>query len=184
MTVAVAPRRIAVVGSASGVGKTTLARTLASRLGARFIEFDALQHGPNWVLASDAELRAQLEPIIACDAWVIDVLAERVVGTLILDAAELVVWLDLPPWVWLPRLLVRSTRRWFSKDALWNGNRETLAGIFWEKDGLLPHAFRAYFCRRGTMAARLNGYVAHSGKRIIRLCTVAEVAAFLAAFPG
>jgi shikimate kinase len=50
-------RRVAIIASASGNGKTTVERALAERLGAPFVEFDALVHGPNWTETPDDELR-------------------------------------------------------------------------------------------------------------------------------
>src|SRR5215218_2467523 len=55
-------RRIAIIASASGNGKTTLSPALAKRLDVRFVEFDALVHGPSWSDTPDDELRARLEP--------------------------------------------------------------------------------------------------------------------------
>src|SRR6516164_7631405 len=104
-------RRIAVIGSASGNGKTTLARELARRLDVPFVELDALAHGPNWTETPDDELRAQVEPIVAGDAWVVDGTYRGKLGDLVLERADLVVWLDLPLRVWLPRLLRRTHRR-------------------------------------------------------------------------
>jgi adenylate kinase family enzyme len=64
--------KVAVIASASGNGKTTLGREIAQRLRVPFIEMDALVHGPGWVEISNDELRAQVEPIVASDGWVID----------------------------------------------------------------------------------------------------------------
>jgi shikimate kinase len=176
-------QRIAVVASASGSGKTTLGRALAAQLGARFIELDALRHGPDWTDATPEELCAKVAPLVAEERWVLDGTgtAATPLGRMVLERAQLVVWLDLPPWVWLPRLLRRSWRRWVTREALWNGNRETLYGVFLEKEGLLPHAIRKYFWHRGEMAARVHS-LSMAGHRIVRLCSVAEVAAFVTAF--
>jgi hypothetical protein len=169
-------QRVAVVASASGSGKTTLARILADRIGATFVELDALRHGPNWTTATLEEMRAKLAPLLATERWVTDgTYAE--LGALIAGHADLIVWLDLPPWVWLPRLLKRSARRLHFREELWNGNRETLRGVFLEADGVFPHALRAYFFRRHQIPARLAPY------RFVRLRSVAEVDAFVAAFP-
>ena len=45
------------------------------------------------------------------DGWVIDGNYTGKIGTLVIDAADTVVWLDLPPRVWLPRLIRRTRRR-------------------------------------------------------------------------
>ena len=168
--------RIAIVGSCSGQGKTTLARILADRLGATFVEFDSLRHGPNWTTTPDEKLREILSPIVATDSWVIDNLAERL--GVIVERVELIVWLDLPPWIWLPRLLKRSAKRVLFREELWNGNRESLRGIFLDHDGVLPWAFRSYFFRRSDLAERMSKH-AMNGIRVIRLCTVREVDQFL-----
>ena len=95
-------RRVVVIASASGNGKTTLGRELAASLDVPFVELDALVHGPGWVETPDTELRALVEPVLAEDGWVIDGSYRRKLGTLVLDAADTVVWLDLPIRVWLP----------------------------------------------------------------------------------
>jgi hypothetical protein len=170
------PRRIAVVASASGSGKTTLGRALATRLRAPFIEVDAIQHQSNWTLATPAQFRAQVEPILATESWVIDGTAPDMVGRLVVDRADLIVWLDLPPWIWLPRLVRRSARRWLLREELWNGNRESLRDIFMPPGGVIPHALRAYFFRRSRVGARLGGC------RVLRLTRRRDVDAFLASF--
>ena len=65
-------RRVAIIASASGNGKTTLGRAIAARLRVRFVELDALVHGPSWAETPDDELKAILTPILAEDGWVID----------------------------------------------------------------------------------------------------------------
>jgi adenylate kinase family enzyme len=50
-------RRVAIIASASGNGKTTLGRDVAARLGVPFVELDALVHGPNWTETPDDELQ-------------------------------------------------------------------------------------------------------------------------------
>lgn len=166
-------RRIAIIASASGNGKTTLGRALAARMGVRFVELDALVHGPNWVETPDDELRALVAPIVAEPGWVIDGSYQRKLGTLVLDAAEMIVWLDLPMHVWLPRLVRRTARRYLGREQLWNGNRETLRGVFWGKESLFGYALRSHFRRRRELPHTLAGY------RVIRLRTPAEVATFM-----
>ncbi len=176
------PRRIALISSASGNGKTTLGRELARRLEVPFVELDALVHGPGWAETSDDELRGRLAPVLAAPGWVIDGNYERKLGITVLAAADLVVWLDLPVRVWLPRLARRTWRRWRTREELWNGNRESVRAALWGWDSLFLYALRSHVRRRRTGAARLAGFP------VRRLRTVAEVDAFMAsplrALPG
>ena len=166
-------RKVTVLSSASGNGKTTVGRDLAARLDVRFVELDVLVHGPDWTETPDAELVAILEPILAADSWVIDGDYSSKVGNLVLEQADTVVWLDLPIHVWLPRLLRRTVRRIARCEELWNGNRESVRGAVWGKDALIPFALRMHRQRRRTYPARLAAYPT------VRLRTQAEVDRFL-----
>ncbi|MCG8379852.1 MAG: (d)CMP kinase, partial [Proteobacteria bacterium] len=66
-----AARRINVVGS-SGSGKSTVAKKLAARINAPYVELDALNWKPNWTESTDDELFPDLESALAGDAWVLD----------------------------------------------------------------------------------------------------------------
>ena len=161
------------IGSASGNGKTTFARELATRLEAPFHELDALVHGPDWVETPDDVLRRQVEQIVAGDAWVIDGAYRGKIGTLVLDAADTVVWLDLPLVVWLPRLVRRTFRRIRRREELWNGNRETFRSAFWGRESLVFFALRSHVRRRRDYPAAL------ADLPVIRLRTRTAVAEFL-----
>ncbi|MHB1835377.1 MAG: P-loop NTPase family protein [Solirubrobacteraceae bacterium] len=89
-------RRVWIIASASGNGKTTLGRALAQRLAVPFVGLDSLVHGPGWTEASDEELRTRIEPVIASDGWVIDGSYQRKLGDLVLDAARPVIGLRSP----------------------------------------------------------------------------------------
>jgi Shikimate kinase len=169
--------RIAIIASASGNGKTTLGRALAQRLAVPFLELDALVHGPNWTETPDAELRRRVEPVVHSDGWVIDGVYQRKLGTLVLDAADTVVWLDQPLHVWLPRLVRRTWRRLRGREALWNGNRETLRGAVGGRQSLFGYAVRMHFARRGEWPRTLARYP------VVRLRSPAEVERWLASIP-
>ena len=130
-------RKIVVIASASGNGKTTLGRQLAERLGVPFVELDELVHGPGWVETSDADLRARLVPLLAGDGWVADGAYQHKLGDFVLDHADTVVWLDLPLRIWLPRLTRRTWRRLRGREQLWNGNRESLTTALWGRESLV-----------------------------------------------
>jgi shikimate kinase len=166
-------RKVSVTASASGSGKSTMGRALAERLGVPYVELDALVHGPNWTETPDDELRRTLEPILASDGWVIDGGYRRKIGHLVFERADVVVWIDLPIRVWLPRLIRRTVRRYRRKEELWNGNRESLRDAIGGRDALIPYALRAHFSRRRCYPEDLKGL------NVARLRTQAEVDAFV-----
>jgi adenylate kinase family enzyme len=137
-------RRVAILASASCSGKTTLGRELARRLSVPFVELDALNHGSDWAQATPEELRARVEPVLAEPGWVVDGGYRSKLGDLVLENADVVVWLDLPRRIWLPRLVRRTLGRVVRRERLWNGNRETLRNGFLARDSLLRFALRTY----------------------------------------
>jgi adenylate kinase family enzyme len=171
-------KKVAVIASASSSGKTTVGRTLASRLDVPFVELDALNHGPGWTEATGEELRARVEPIVAGDAWVIDGGYRNKLGDLVLAAADTVVWLDLPRREWVPRLVRRTIRRIVRREELWSGNRETICNAFLRRDGLLQFAWRTYGVRRATYPAELARF------HVVRLRSQREVDEWLSSIPA
>jgi shikimate kinase len=166
-------RRVAVTASASGNGKTTVGRALAERLGAPFVELDALVHGPDWSEISNEELRRILEPIVAGDRWVIDGGYRNKIGDLVLARADTVVWLDLPMHVWLPRLVRRTVGRIRRDEPLWNDNKESWRSGFWGRESLLGYALRMHFDRRRRYPRELAAYP------VVRLRSQVEVDRFV-----
>jgi adenylate kinase family enzyme len=166
-------RKVAVIASASGNGKTTMGRELAGRMGVPFVELDALVHGPNWTETPDDVLAARLAPVLTAEGWVIDGTYRRKLGDRVLEAADVVLWLDLPMRVWLPRLIRRTSRRLIARQEIWNGNRESLRGAVWGRDSLFGYALRSHFARRRQWPAELSAFP------VVRLRTTAGVDAFL-----
>jgi adenylate kinase family enzyme len=166
-------RRVAIIASASGNGKTTLGRELASRLDVPFVELDAIVHGPNWTEISDDGLRDALQPLLAQDGWVVDGTYQRKIGDLVLDAADTIVWLDLPVRVWAPRLLKRTRRRIRGEERMVNDNRESWKTAFAGREALFPYALQSHFRRRRDWPAQL------AGRNVARLRTPREVERWL-----
>jgi adenylate kinase family enzyme len=168
--------RIAIIGT-SGAGKTTLGRELARRIGAPFVEVDALAHKANWVPASNDELRAGIDAAIGGrDRWVIDGTYQRRLGDFVTGRADLIVWLDLQLPLKLVRLLRRSWRRVRQREELWNGNRETWRDVFVGGDSVMVWAIRAHFRDRRAWRRRPDQH------KVLRLRTPAEVDGWLATF--
>ena len=151
------PRKIAVVGG-SGSGKTTVARRLAERHDLRYIELDALFWGPNWTGCPRDEFRTRVEDAISSDAWVADGNYMGQLGDLVLERAELVVWLDLPLRVTFPRLWRRTRQRMRDRTELWAGNRETWREVLFSRDSLFLWALRTNRQRRARYEESLARY--------------------------
>ena len=101
-------RRVLVIGS-GGAGKSTLAAEIGAALGLPVLHLDALYWRAGWVPTPEAEWRARVAELVARDAWVMD---GNYGGTLDvrLAACDAVVFLDLPRWLCLARVLRRRLR--------------------------------------------------------------------------
>ena len=96
------------IGS-GGAGKSTLAAEIGAALGLPVLHLDALYWRAGWVPTPEPEWRAQVERLVAEEAWVMD---GNYGGTLEprLAACDAVVFLDLPRWLCLARVLRRRLR--------------------------------------------------------------------------
>ena len=169
-------RRIAVKGG-SGSGKSTVAAELAQRLGVPHVELDALHWGPGWREPGLEEFRGRVEAALAgLDGWVVDGNYDGKLDGLVLDRADLVVWLDLPLRLKLGRIWRRTRRRVRGREELWNGNRESWRGAFWGRDSLFQWTLRMHVRYRREWPALL------AGRKVARLRSPSEVERFLAGF--
>ncbi|HFD39830.1 MAG TPA: AAA family ATPase [Anaerolineae bacterium] len=136
--------RIHVVGT-SGVGKTTLARRLAQRLGIPHVELDALYWGPDWTPMPG--FRERVAEALRGEAWTVDG-NYRVVRDIIWDRADTVVWLDYALPVILFRVTWRTVRRALRREELWNGNRERFREAFLSGESIIWWALSTYRRRK------------------------------------
>ena len=144
MDAAALGNRIQVVGPSCS-GKSTLAADLAERLGARFIELDALYWRPAWASPPDDEFDESLREATATERFVVAGNYSRHTIPLYWQRLDTVVWLDFPERVVFPRILTRSWRRWRNNEHLWGTNYER----FWsqlkvwdQKDSLIAYGLR------------------------------------------
>lgn len=140
------PRRIAVVGT-TGSGKTTFARDAAAIIGGAHTELDALFWEPEWTEATVEDFRSRAAVAVAAERWAIDG-NYRQVADIVWSSADTLVWLDYPMPLVMRRLFVRSLRRGWSGQQLWNGNRERLATQFFSRDSLFIWAWKTHWRRR------------------------------------
>ena len=171
------PRKIAVVGT-TGSGKTTVARRLAAHHDVPHIELDALHWGPGWTEPRTEDFRARLERAISVSGWVVDGSYHGKLGDLVLERADLVVWLDPPLSTILRRLWTRTLDRIRKGDELWGGNRETWRGAFLSRKSLFLWALKTHRARRQRYLERLARY------DMVRLRSAREAEAWLERYPA
>jgi adenylate kinase family enzyme len=170
------PRRIVVVGN-SGSGKTTAARAIAERLEITHVELDAVFHQPNWAELPPDEFRARVAERLdaAPEGWVLcgNYSAVREV---VWPRVDTVAWLDLPRATVMKRVTARTLRRVFTREELWNGNREPFSNLYaWDPT---KNIIRWAWTTHGKYSER---YAAAMGDprwahlTFVRLCHPAEV---------
>jgi adenylate kinase family enzyme len=163
--------RIAITGP-SGSGKTSLASELARVAGLRMVEIDALHHGPNWESCGAEVLRERVSAATEGDGWVADSTYHSMLGDLVTDRADVIVWLDLPVALVMARLLRRTYLRNKHKTELWNGNVEPGWRESWRY--LIKPAFERAFQNRREFPSRFARY-----EDVRRLRSDREVRAFV-----
>lgn len=153
-------KRIAVIGT-TGAGKSTLAEILSKRLNIPYIELDALYWETGWREADPSVFWERVENAIDGEAWV-TAGNYRAVQHAIWEKAEAVIWLDFPLYILFWRLLMRTVRRGWTQEELWNGNRETFWWHLklWSQDSLFHWLFKTYWRRKKEfpMLLSLPGY--------------------------
>jgi adenylate kinase family enzyme len=174
-------RRVVVLGT-TGAGKSTFARRLAELIGAEHVELDAFNHGPNWVPRSSEEFAAGVAGVLERSCWVVDGnYIDRVSGTL-WPCADTVIWLDVPLWVILPRIVLRTVRRIRDRTELWGGNRERWSALV-GPSSLLSWAVRSQRRHRAELPGRL-AELEQAGVRVVRLTSAGDVERWLASVVG
>jgi len=165
----------------SGSGKTTFSRELAERLDVPYLELDAVHHiGPNWTEATSEELQVSVRDFMASvpDSWVIDGNYETNLGDLVVDAADQIVWLDLPLRVSMRRLWRRTASRVGADVELWGGNRERWRTALLGWNSLFAYAVRSWFRHRRELPRKFAG-----DPRFVRLRSADEARGWLDAQP-
>jgi len=168
-------RRISVVGTI-GSGKTTFAHKTSKLLSASHIELDALHWEPNWVGTPNDLFRERAKQSLQGDSWVADGNYHQV-RDVVWSRADTVVWLDYPFRTIIARLTRRTLRRIRTHEKLWNGNQESIRGLF-SRDSVFLWAIRTYRRRRKQYPILLSK-PENSHLTVVRLRSPREAEEFL-----
>jgi adenylate kinase family enzyme len=168
--------RVWIVGP-PGSGKSTLADRLGSRLSCPVVHLDEIHWLPGWKTRDPWEFLDLTDAATAGPAWVVEGNYE-VVRRPFLPRADLAIWLDLPLFLCLWRILRRCLARASTGEIICNGNRESLRETFLSRKSLLWWAITTDRRRRRTYTGEFTG------RPHVRLRTPRETAAWLVGFPG
>jgi hypothetical protein len=149
-------------------------------MGVACIELDEIRHGPNWTEMPDDEFRDQVVARTSADAWVIDG-NYAMIREVTWGRADTLVWLDFSLAVILWRLFLRTNRRIFRREVLWNGNRERFAGAYLSTDSLYLWVFRSFWKRRRNWPRFLAESYRHL--EVVRFRTPGEARRWLGSLP-
>ncbi len=170
--------RVVVVGC-TGSGKTSVARSLARLLDAPRVELDALNWEPDWTAAETDVFRQRVRDALTGKAWVVDG-NYSAVRDLVWPRAAMLVWLNMPYRVVSWRLLWRTLSRVFTREELWNGNREVFRTQFLSRDSLFRWQAGTFHRLRVSLPQSLE-QPEHAHLEVVVLRSGGEVREWLAA---
>lgn len=176
-------QRILIAGNSCS-GKSTLGSHLSTILSVPFVELDALNWEPNWVGLNDTDpdkLMRRIQAATDGESWVVAGSYARFSQPVFWPRLETIVWLDLPLYQLVWRMLKRSWKRWRTHELLWGTNYEK----FWpqlmvwrREDSLLWWIVTQYQPKRQKMLEyHIDPQWSHI--RFIRLCSSREIQAFI-----
>ena len=152
---------------------------MAQALGTIHVELDSIYHQPGWTPLSDDEFRARVAAATEPQTWVVDG-TYSLIRDITWSRADTVVWFDLPYPIVMARTIRRTVRRVFTREELWNGNKEPLSNLWSfnpEKSIIAWTATRYRVYRRRYRAAEIDPQWADL--HFVRLSSQAEADAFL-----
>lgn len=132
---------------------------MAAKLDASHIELDALHWGANWT--PNPDFASHVTQALEAESWVVDGNYSRVVQPYILSRADTIIWLDYSFGTKLRRLFGRTCRRALGREALWNGNTETLRQAFFSRDSIFIWFFKTHWRQRRVYGKRFAELPVH-----------------------
>jgi adenylate kinase family enzyme len=147
--------RINVVGT-SGAGKTTFAKSLATKLGHPVIEMDQLFWLPNWTQLSDELFFKKLSNALEVKNWVLDGNYDRTLPIKWKDVTT-VVWIDYSLARTIRQAIMRALTRAVHQKEMWpgTGNRESFRKAFFSRESIIMWTLKTFSRNRQRYEQRL-----------------------------
>lgn len=167
------PQRILVVGS-SNAGKSTFAHHLQQITGLPCFEIDDLAWQPGWRMHDLPVLREKISQMVSHPQWIL-------VGNygstqdISWPKADLVIWLDLPKYLVMWRVLWRTCERIWYRTPVCNGNYESFSRAFLQRDSLILWVWNHFTPIRQRYLQRLEERSGGVKPEVLHLTTSREV---------
>ena len=156
--------------------ESTLARHVSAAVQGEYVELDELWWQAGWTPSDPGQFARRVRDQLLNVRWVVDGNYLNEVGVAeVWQAAEMVVWLDLPRRVAFRSTVQRSARRALTRQQLWNGNRERLSVL---TPRSLRRLWRSWPGYGGRIRTRLQD-PALNQLRVVRLRSPRHVRSFL-----
>jgi adenylate kinase family enzyme len=167
----------------SCTGKSTLAAQIAEKFDIPCVELDALNWLPGWVglnVTDPERLAERIRATTAGESWVLAGSYESFVQPLCWPRLDALIFLDLPRWQLIPRVLGRSWRRWRSHELLWGTNYEKFWPqlAVWNREDSLVWWIWTQHARKRARFAALRNDERYRHIHLVHLQSVAEIDAF------
>ncbi len=169
-------KKVALFGPPAS-GKTTVARKISSVLGLPHTNLDDVLFSDSGTLPFD-DFRAAAERITRGESWVVEGNYSKL-ADVVWHRADVLVWLDLPLWLVVRRIITRSLRQLAGLDTSTQARRLTWRRAFFDRRSLLRTAVRKYRHNRPRYA-RQAAATAALGVQVVRLRSGRETDAWLA----
>lgn len=143
-------KKIWIIGSSSGCGKSTLSLILSNVLEIPCLHMDEVRFVKNksgfCIKPVEEKMKMINEFLENNDKWVIESHVKQS-DDILLNSIDILIWLDIPLYICLYRVLKRSLHRVWFKEKLFNTeNREDILTVLklWSNDSILTATFRWY----------------------------------------
>ena len=134
--------KINVMGT-SGSGKSTFSKNLSKKINHNYIEMDELHWKSDWVESTSEEFFKKLKKKLSSENWILDGNYYKA-QDIKWEKINQVIFLDLPLWLVLFRVIRRSISRAIKREKLWHGNKESLLRLFFSKESMIVHTVRTF----------------------------------------
>jgi adenylate kinase family enzyme len=168
-------KRVAVFGKPGG-GKSTLSRDLSAITGIKHFPLDLIEYKHNGERVTPEEYLSKHADLIGTESWIVEGLGTLGSFWLRIDAADTLIYIDLPYYVhywWITKRLLKS---FFVKPEGWPEGSSVLKGTLasWKYLRLSPKFWTPELFTKIQLRAK--------GKDIIRITSAKEIDDFINSF--